>query len=223
MLSSWPQPVGSGARRHSLQRHKGRLWTILLIFVHHVVLQGGFNVSLRKVQQDCGDFGSHRSKPRSGVIQPGSWCKAGTHWLSVGNGTPAALCECQGPESGLTSGHLPQGRPTQGLAGDRVPKTGGHHPQNWTGTSLFFEPPMPSCGFFSGPSRCGRSWCVFGSFCWNLLPFGGRGTLSRLTLLSCASTCPSSVVWSMVSPRFPLLWLFLFLLLRVRCRCLPWF
>ena len=46
-------------------------------------------MSLRKMQQDRGDFGSRRSKPLGGVIQPGSWLKAGTHWPSVGNGTGA--------------------------------------------------------------------------------------------------------------------------------------
>ena len=39
------------------------------------------------VQQDRGDCGGHWSKPHGGVIQPGSWNEAGTHWLSVGKDT----------------------------------------------------------------------------------------------------------------------------------------
>ena len=34
--------VGECRRRHSLRRHKGGLWTVRLISVHHVLLQGGF-------------------------------------------------------------------------------------------------------------------------------------------------------------------------------------
>ena len=34
--------VGACRRRHSLRRHKGGLWTVRLISVHHVLLQGGF-------------------------------------------------------------------------------------------------------------------------------------------------------------------------------------
>ena len=36
------------------------------------------------MQQDCSDFGGHKSTPRGGAIQPGSWRKAGTHWHNVG-------------------------------------------------------------------------------------------------------------------------------------------
>ena len=79
------------------------LGLFFLTFVHHVVLQGGFKKLVRYIPErpgrepacvtDCG--GSVVAsvvtgpKPVGGVIQPGSWRKAGTHWLSVGKDTGA--------------------------------------------------------------------------------------------------------------------------------------
>ena len=88
-LSSRPQPRGSDGDVTPRKDTREDLGPSFLTSVHHVVLQGGFNVSLPKMQQDQGDFGSRRSKPHGGVIQPGSWLRAGTHWPSVGNGTGA--------------------------------------------------------------------------------------------------------------------------------------
>ena len=58
---------GESSRGGSLRSHKGGTWTVLLISLHCVLLQSAFHVfqvSLRSVQKDCGDFGGHRSKPR---------------------------------------------------------------------------------------------------------------------------------------------------------------
>ena len=78
---------GEWWRGQSLRRQKGGQWTIPLFFVHHVVLQGGFFVSLRKVQRTAVASEVTGPNPVDGVIHLGSWSKAGTDWLSVGNGT----------------------------------------------------------------------------------------------------------------------------------------
>ena len=47
-----------------LARTQGRTADCTLTSLHHAPLQGGFfSVSLREVQQDCGDHRGHRSKP----------------------------------------------------------------------------------------------------------------------------------------------------------------
>ena len=124
-------------------------------------------VSLRNVQQDCGDFGGHRSKPREcGVVQPGSWNEAGTHWLSVGKdngGRTGGIAGMLGPESRLPR----KGDQPQRLAGDR--------PKNWTGTSLLLTLTGPSCTSVSGPTGCRRSLVAYAVL---------RGTFSGFLLVS---------------------------------------
>ena len=90
--------VGEWRRRHSLRRHKGGLWTVLLIFVHHVVLQGGFKKLVRNIPErperepacvvDCGGsvVTSEGTSPNrvGGVIQPGRWRSAWTpHFVTT--------------------------------------------------------------------------------------------------------------------------------------------
>ena len=114
-------------------------------------------VSLRSVQQDCGDFGVTGPNP-VGVIQPGSWCKSRdplavcgqTHWW-----TYRRHCgDCWGQGHGwtyrrhcgnararvLTHEWVPPARatnPKNWRATD--PSTGGHHPKNWTPSQLLFN------------------------------------------------------------------------------------
>ena len=80
---------------------QGRTSDCLLTSFHRVPLQGGFKKLARCIPEEAragaslchrlrkvrGDFGSHGSKPRGGLIQPGCWHKAGTHWQSVGDST----------------------------------------------------------------------------------------------------------------------------------------
>ena len=102
-----PATVGECRRGPSLRRHKGGRWTVPLTSRHHV-LQGGFNVSLPRVQQDCGGYGGHGSAP-GGAFSP----RVGSPWWSSGGTTQPPV------------GDRPEERraPTQRLEGTN-PRTG---------------------------------------------------------------------------------------------------
>ena len=84
---------------------QGGRWTVRLTHV----LQGGSNVSLPSVQQDCGGSGGHGSAP-GGALTP-RWV-----WALRGGRVAVPL--------------TPRGRPSRGTAGTN-PKTGGHQPKDW--------------------------------------------------------------------------------------------
>ena len=102
---------------------------------------------------------------------------------------PAALCECWGQDFDPRAGTLRNGdQPKDWRATD--PRTGGHHPKYWTGSSLLFNPdrslaffcPVPDRSlWFAGPGALvllagavggsGFSVCVF-----SVSPEADRGT-----------------------------------------------
>ena len=138
-------PLSSGPHREGVTE------TSLLARTRLVLLQGGFDDLWRRCRKACASLcrceRCNRTavtsevtspNPVGGVIQPGSWRKAGTHWLSVGTDTggrtgnivrmlgpespvdaPTALCECWGQGLDPRAGTHREGDQPKELAGDR--------------------------------------------------------------------------------------------------------
>ena len=137
-------------------------------------------VSLRHVQQDCGDFGGHRSNPRGWGHSAGELLQkqapTGVVWANTLVDVPAALGECWGHGLDSRAGTPPQGRPTPTLAGDR-PKYLRAPPQELT----LCQVPLAVILKLGRCSRVllslgGRSWCVWASVGF---VFGDRACLHR--------------------------------------------
>ena len=150
-------PLSSGRHREGvtetslLARTQGRTLDRIFNSYRLVLLWAGFNDLWRRCRKACASLCRREScnrtavtsevtspTPVGGLIQPESWRKAGTHWLSVGKDTggrignigrmlgpeslvdaPTALCECWGQGLDPRAGTPSVGDQRKELAGDR--------------------------------------------------------------------------------------------------------
>ena len=107
------------------REEEGTTWTVFFTLLSpSAVVRCMFKKQARYIVTDCGGsvVTSVVTCPNPGVIMPGPTGKVWTHTGLEDQGyrwTNRRHCGNVGASVRLTSGHLPQGQPTQKLAGDR--------------------------------------------------------------------------------------------------------